>query len=125
MRYSASRGKVCPGDAKIAQIPYILNLANEVGSTEPEDPDMAFTEEQARQLAQIAADTSNVYHALFSGGPATPGGRPVLDVLKDMQAAQQADTAEVAHAIAAAIPDDLAAQVLERLSARLDRASEA
>lgn len=51
--WSSAYGKVCPGDARIAQIPQIIKRAREIAGLEKaqeEDPLAAYTEEQLKSL---------------------------------------------------------------------------
>lgn len=69
MRYSLARGKVCPGDAKIAQIPTILSLA--LGGTN-------------NQEDEVSVDDVRVgFHGLLKEAAerSTPTGKQVGDYL--------------------------------------------
>ena len=62
--YTPARGKVCPGPARIHQLKTVVLPAIFAGrDPEPEDPDMAFTDEQAAQLKWIHDNLRNG-HAL-------------------------------------------------------------
>jgi hypothetical protein len=54
-RWSSSRGKLCPGAAKIAQVPSIVARATQlVNGTTEEDPLAALTESEQRELLEAA-----------------------------------------------------------------------
>lgn len=102
--WSSSAGKVCPGAAKIAQVPQIIALAQE-------DDDM--TPEQDALLRDIQFRVRGTHPAMDS-----------LQVIQ-WQVAQIANTApnvdpgKLAASIVAAIPDDLAQQVVDLLGAKI------
>lgn len=109
--YSNAVGKVCPGDARIAQIPTIL--ARATADATPEGDEM--TPEQARQLKAV-------YDAIFNGGTSMPEGKPLKDLIADGGTATRADLARVeakVDAIGAAAGvnvDALTAEVASRLT---------
>jgi hypothetical protein len=64
-QWSSSRGKVCPGDRRIAQIPQIITRARQIAGGTQEDDMALFTDQHAQALENIAA-------VLFEGGTGTP-----------------------------------------------------
>jgi hypothetical protein len=112
-RWSTVYGKTCPGSAKVAQIPQILTRATQIIGGD----DMALTDADIERIAQrtrqVVADGTLPY------GLDTLRRR--LDVLEQRIIAADAndDPDALAAAIVAAIPADLAQQVVDKLAERL------
>lgn len=87
MRYSLARGKVCPGDAKIAQIPTILALA--LGETDTKEDDVAITQGDLENIREAAANGTAQLFAEMSTG-ATKRGRNARNALQSVVGVDEA-----------------------------------
>lgn len=118
--WSRVNGKVCPGSAKIAQLPQIIALAAGGATISPEDdmtPDQDARLKLAVQLAQQAKDlTQSIVDGLYRGGPAT-GGTPLAD---QIQALGKPPVSGAVNVGGASVDlDELAEKVADKLAARL------
>ena len=112
--WSTAYGKLCPGSAKVAQIPQILTRATQtVGGHDDMPLTDADIEKIAQRTRQVVADGTLPY------GLDTLRRR--LDSLERRIIAADAndDPDALAAAIVAAIPADLAQQVVDKLAERL------
>jgi hypothetical protein len=111
--WSTANGKLCPGAAKVAQIPQIRTRADQIVGGD----DMPLTdvdiEKIAQRTRQVIADGRLPY--------GLDSLRRRLDVLEQLIITADAndDSDALAAAIVAAIPADLAQQVVNRLAERL------
>lgn len=123
--WTTVRGKVCPGGLRIQQLKNDIFPAIFAGTAaQQEDDDM--TPEQAQWLREV-------HGVLFSGTAATPRNLSVYGRLVDVQTAltnalptliadaKKADTdpAAIAAAVVAAIPQNIAQDVIDGLGQRL------
>jgi hypothetical protein len=121
--WTTQRGKVCPGNARIRELKADIFPAI-FGGTAPMEDDM--TPEQAQKLNEI-------HGVLFAGTPATPRNLSVYARLVDVQTALTAalptlvagarkgdlDPSAIAAAVVAAIPQNIAQDVIDGLGQRL------
>lgn len=120
--WSSARGKLCPGNAKVAQVPAIVARAAQIANpTSALEDDM--TPAQAAQLTQIL-------DLLTPGKPGVKFDGDVYRKLTNASAGVAAllarstdiDPTKLASAIVDSMPDDLARQVADELGKRLNTA---
>lgn len=115
LSYSLSRGKVCPGSRRIAQVPDVLDLA----TTTTSEDDMPYTRDQLLEITQTAINRV-LWEPLIPGrtdeGGSSIRNNVLLMGLRVRQLAARSgvevDESEIAQEVAAAISGPLKAAVV-------------
>jgi hypothetical protein len=110
--WTKSRGKVCPGDRRIRQIPAIIARAKQIAggaaAALPMEDDMPYTDWPQEDREALTADVARAVHgrSVQVGGDTEPLGLAVGRTRAGLRRfeATQIDPAQVAAAVVAALP---------------------